>query len=867
MADFQSFLFQSMQAIGLNEDLAAKKPMTSISAVSNINSNFSSIRKNSSNYNTLNQSKSAVKAGQNTFKNFANMSNATEATMLNPFATKPNQNNMNNHYDLKNNQKQTNNNNFNSSSSVCPLSSIPINDTYPSSLHYSSNSNTNNNNNHNNNNNNNLTQQHLHNSNQMNFETPDSELEQNCSMIRSESTKDDCCGAFSSSDSTPIKTSAATFKSSTPIVNSPNDDDSSSHQTTTLEPPNKCAMKHRNFSIKSRDTERGVKSPQFFRKPNANSTQFRTKKETLTEEEGSFADDDDAKSDIIKNNKSDQEDESNYQISSGFFKKHISNSSHDDEPEEEAAAESNCMQKNIFTPCATSSSKLKAELSRSPSFIKDMVKKFQKKFNAASLEPKLADESDEEQQCEDQEEYEEESIEEVEYDEHDDDFAEMSSLRELTKSKIPWESLSGVSSKILIDAVRSKDPDCPILFSHNEHKISQSQAKKWFKVLEDCFNRREFKRFVEKSKKTKAHHYTGVKELPAAPPRSSPAGLGKIAVERRSKRPVCEEAATSLLESPRSISKLYTHVSKVKNKAAGLGQQGDVEEVNKRCVNKSQSGTNKNHTLNHDHFYNEISELDHMQKLMTVRKMGRITPAVHETVSNSLEAALIQNVNLKRTISNLKSPERQILYNDWFKIVKKMETDPKFDLEALIRTRGRFTDHEIISYRDKLLNKTKNGSNSVAAAKIDAGTLNYSKSTLNKMASSSYTSKAAAYIDTMNSKSGSAMVAAIAKSEATKISSKNNEESWENSQTRKAANNVTVSKNKTITDVNNATLSSPFKLTLEKNDINYIKDILSKKGGKPDLSKLSTFGHSSGGKVVAGKTNQQINSYYKYCLS
>lgn len=57
------------------------------------------------------------------------------------------------------------------------------------------------------------------------------------------------------------------------------------------------------------------------------------------------------------------------------------------------------------------------------------------------------------------------------------------------------------------------------------------------------------------------------------------------------------------------------------------------------------------------------------------------------------------------SIAKLKSPERKILYNEWFTIIKRMERDPKFDLEALVRTRGRFTEHDHISYRDRLISK------------------------------------------------------------------------------------------------------------------------------------------------------------------
>lgn len=64
--------------------------------------------------------------------------------------------------------------------------------------------------------------------------------------------------------------------------------------------------------------------------------------------------------------------------------------------------------------------------------------------------------------------------------------------------------------------------------------------------------------------------------------------------------------------------------------------------------------------------------------------------------------------NLKEAdIIKKKSPEKQMLYHDWFDIVKKIHKDPNFDLETMIRTRGRFTDHQNINYRNVLKQKLR----------------------------------------------------------------------------------------------------------------------------------------------------------------
>lgn len=71
----------------------------------------------------------------------------------------------------------------------------------------------------------------------------------------------------------------------------------------------------------------------------------------------------------------------------------------------------------------------------------------------------------------------------------------------------------------------------------------------------------------------------------------------------------------------------------------------------------------------------------------------------HNSAAEAAKNFLKKPIN---SLAKLKSPERKILYNEWMTIIKKIDSDPKFDLETLVRTRGRFTEHDAISYRDQL---------------------------------------------------------------------------------------------------------------------------------------------------------------------
>lgn len=102
-------------------------------------------------------------------------------------------------------------------------------------------------------------------------------------------------------------------------------------------------------------------------------------------------------------------------------------------------------------------------------------------------------------------------------------------------------------------------------------------------------------------------------------------------------------------------------------------------------------------TLAHQQVTTVSRMLHHTQSsVAALSTLQDITDMTDEQQARNL--AFRRNV---ASIAKLKSPERKILYNEWFTIIKRMERDPKFDLEALVRTRGRFTEHDHIAYRDR----------------------------------------------------------------------------------------------------------------------------------------------------------------------
>ena len=118
-------------------------------------------------------------------------------------------------------------------------------------------------------------------------------------------------------------------------------------------------------------------------------------------------------------------------------------------------------------------------------------------------------------------------------------------------------------------------------------------------------------------------------------------------------------------------------------------------------INDSEISSNRVKLHSNEEIFDEVTEesfesssskSDYFNRFNTTTTSKSSMPT-----SNQKESEIIKK----------KSPEKQMLYYDWFDIVKKIQRDPNFDLETMIRTRGRFTDHQNINYRDILKQKSR----------------------------------------------------------------------------------------------------------------------------------------------------------------
>ena len=222
------------------------------------------------------------------------------------------------------------------------------------------------------------------------------------------------------------------------------------------------------------------------------------------------------------------------------------------------------------------------------------------------------------------------------------------------------------------------------------------------------------------------------------------------------------------------------------------------------------------------------------------KKLPPTAPTTRKTAAEHAKNFLRKPSHL---LAKLKSPERKILYNDWFAIIKKMDSDPKFDLETLVRTRGRFTEHDRISYRDRLQEQKLRS----ARSEPNFGAMKF--------------------LSQQNSEQSSEDSAATGNSRRPKTHSKpprGNQNSRERSRAHRTVHlgptrnhdgmmksesycenvgrkwdfdrqnqnedemNVSLANNNTSKASSN-TLSNALKLTLQKSDVELIKDILKKK--------------------------------------
>ncbi|RNA35033.1 hypothetical protein BpHYR1_025715 [Brachionus plicatilis] len=323
--------------------------------------------------------------------------------------------------------------------------------------------------------------------------------------------------------------------------------------------------------------------------------------------------------------------------------------------------------------------------------------------------------------------------EELVYDEQDEDQdqeematnspLDKDNLKLASKAHIPWQSLDTQSSDQLLDMVignlnQTVDSEqFPLLYSKKGNKISKNQVKRWFDLLEKLAQGELSK--GEEAEPAKSRLYSSKQFL---------INKKRQFMEKVSKKKCKTEPHLDASGSGSDIcgtaSKLYANVVPHETKRSRANPRITKKEAD--YENESfVSGKKSPRKLKLDHFYNEITDLE--QRQAAIRHKNRERERVERSAPSNLmcqkNKELLQqiydytqesshdstsNLIFKRNIAaiaKLKSPERKILYNEWFTILKRMEKDPKFDLETLVRTRGRFTDNDKISYRTKLMEK------------------------------------------------------------------------------------------------------------------------------------------------------------------
>lgn len=451
-------------------------------------------------------------------------------------------------------------------------------------------------------------------------------------------------------------------------------------------------------------------------------------------------------------------------------------------------------------------------------------------------------------------------------------------LKSLSKSQVPWQSLDYDSANTLLESVvqnlNTHLEEYPILFSKKGNKISQNQIKKWHDLLENL-TLNELKSSKQTSNSNKQYLMNKKRQL-----------IDKVS-KKTSK--TLSDLSHSCSELTKSVSKLYANVlvedkekekeketSKKKSKKKSLNDTltdaisiGSAEilltetkskhknqklssKVNDPVLEESQY-VNENFFIKNDkanlrktldtnhktkasfarkstskdlneselnHFYNEIAESEMRSRQRQRERKREEEEETNESKKNLSDSMTDSATNLifkknVASIAKLKSPERRILYKDWFAIIKRMEKDPNFDLETLVRTRGRFTEHENIAYRDKLR---------CAKSEPNFGTFNLLSQQQTSMA------KARSGINTAPARNnfdpGQKRLRRNFSDNTTSTANKpdlNSNEALKQKPVKKNSNKETKVEEVTVPS------ASALKLTLEKSDINRIKEILKKK--------------------------------------
>ena len=231
-----------------------------------------------------------------------------------------------------------------------------------------------------------------------------------------------------------------------------------------------------------------------------------------------------------------------------------------------------------------------------------------------------------------------------------------------------------------------------------------------------------------------------------------------------------------------------------------------------------------------------------IKKLPPIANGAVVNPVKKTTAAEHAKNFLRKPSHL---LAKLKSPERKILYNDWFAIIKKMDSDPKFDLETLVRTRGRFTEHDRISYRDRLQEQKLRS----AKSEPNFGAMRYLSQQNSEQSSEDSMggngtrrpkthSKPPHHGNHNRERSRAHRTVHLGPTKTTDVMMKSESycenvgrKSWEmqNGEDGEQINNKTNS------------LSNKLKLTLQKSDVELIKDILKKKNKNITTAELNAM--------------------------
>ena len=272
--------------------------------------------------------------------------------------------------------------------------------------------------------------------------------------------------------------------------------------------------------------------------------------------------------------------------------------------------------------------------------------------------------------------------------------------------RIPWSHLADKSRDILMKTTRDEEP----IFTKSGHKVRANQVRTWLNVIG------KFKSNQQKQQQQMTNNVNN---------NSNNNNTKSKEYFVQKKRQLMSKVANGCSELSKKSSRLYSNLmstgGEMWNKNKSSSSRAKPTKSNKE---RSNSGSSERNYINDDfsdkihgfsHLYNEINEqraaANNKSKSKPKPQPSSRLPEFSELVCKALNdnnnnngknitkertKTTTSNMNNNATSAEIKhvkpSPEKKLLYNEWFAIIKRMENDPKFDLEAMIRARaGRTT--------------------------------------------------------------------------------------------------------------------------------------------------------------------------------